>query len=160
MLLAAGEVGNLSVGVRQHLHLFKALPGNLAVFLPRPLKQAKMPVAPHKYNIHDAHRKIPIYRFTLRHIAHTAEIILYRLAKDLDPAAAHRQQSHGRLDQGGFSCAVGANNPDKLPSRNLNIHPPQHRPLMIGNREVMNLKWHRVFRFCVVCAHLKCESGT
>ena len=116
----------LEIGVGNIFTFFKALSGNLAVFLPRPLKQAEMPAPISTTSMTlTGNPNLPIHA---GHIAHTAEIILYRLAKDLDPAAAHQQQSRSRLDQGGFSCAVGAN-PRQLPSRNLNIHPPQHRRL-------------------------------
>ena len=99
-----------------------------------------MTVSTHKHYIHDAHRKIPINRFSLWNVTDTRNSLFVWLAKDLHPSAIRLHDTHDSLYQGGLARPVRPHHADQRTSLNDSVHPVKDGLAIIGNREVVNLQ--------------------
>jgi hypothetical protein len=74
LLLAAAQIGNLPVRVRQHFYLVETFTRDFAVALFWALDETEVTVTTYQHHVHHSDGKIPVHGFALRHVTHAGEI--------------------------------------------------------------------------------------
>ena len=136
LLLAAGKLGNLAVGIVGHAHLGQRGQRGLAFARAGAAEPAQRAVAPHHHHIQHTGGEVPVHAATLGDIAHQVALIAVGTARDQHLPGGDRQQPQNRLDQRSLACAVGADNRHQRAGGDGQVHVPQRRAVAIGHSEV------------------------
>src|SRR5262249_13552980 len=86
------------------------------------------------------HREIPVDRFPLWHVTHATQRAVCRLAKDFHPTANRWHDAHHGFDERRFAGAIWAHHAHQPAGRHREVHTVEHRPLMIGDSEVVRFE--------------------
>ena len=139
LLLTAGELTDLPVGIFPHPYFVECLFCHPPIFTARAFDPTEPSVAPHGHHFQRADRKVPTHRLALRHISDNAPHLRIRLAVDPHPTRRLGHQVHDRRNHRAFTGAIGSDDAYKLALRHIQIHIPQHRLAVIGDGHIMDL---------------------
>ena len=138
LLLATGELADLTVSEVRDAHAFQGVSGELAMPTAHRFEPADPSVATHRHHIERTDREIPVHTFALWDVADPVALLPIGLPKDPHAAGRTRDQVHDRLDQGAFSGAIWSDDPHQFARWHIQIDVPQHRLTMVGHRHIVN----------------------
>jgi hypothetical protein len=139
LLLAAGELADLAVGIVLHADLRQGVHRLVAFGAAGAAQPAEMAVEPHRHDIEGVGREIPVDAGALRHIADLAALAVIGAAVDADMAGGRGDEAEDRLDQRRLAGAVRADDRRHDAGRDVEIDVPQHRLGVIADRQVLDM---------------------
>ena len=97
LLLAAGKLADLAVGVVLHADLVQGVQGEIGVLFARSANPAEGAVAAHRDHVEDAGGEVPVDAAALGDVADAPALLLVGLAVDLHLTGSDRRRGRGLL---------------------------------------------------------------